>query len=233
MENHTGVPQMNMLEPSLDELVRKSHPYRQLLVLLDFKKLCAPLADIRSHLGRDGYDLEAGFAALLLQWMEGLSDREMERFLQENTATKYFCGFTLTGCTPDHSYFGRLRASIGTEKLAIIFNNVNESLRKNGVISDIFTFVDASSMISKLTTWEERDKAIKAGEERLNNANIGDYSSDKDARFGCKGYENVFSKKQKRSRYRGIEKNQFQGLIEALVFNFKRLISINAPPIFA
>ena len=323
IKNHTGVPQMHMLEPALDELVRKQHPYRKLLALLDLGKLCAPLANIRSHLGRDGYAVEVGFAAILLQWMEDLSDREAERFLQENNAAKFFCGFTLTQTTPDHSYFGRLRASIGIERLAKIFNNVNDELRKQGVVSNIFTFVDASSMISKLTAWDERDKAIKAGEEKLNNANIGDYSADKDARFGCKGkdkfwfgykrhvavdmkqgiitevavtpanvaddqgldlvcpdggmvvadkayctkkaqeimnkhgchsgaimknknhgkdafltrlrspYENVFSKKQKRCRYRGIEKNQFQGLIEALVFNFKRLVTINAPPLFA
>jgi transposase, IS5 family len=46
-------------------------------------------------------------------------------------------------------------------------------------------------------------------------------------------YENVFSKTQKRSRYRGIKKNQFQVFMEALAFNFKRLIAINAPPLFA
>ena len=55
IKNHTGVPQMHMLEPALDELVRKQHPYRKLLALLDLGKLCAPLANIRSHLGRDGY----------------------------------------------------------------------------------------------------------------------------------------------------------------------------------
>ncbi|MDN3505394.1 MAG: transposase [Rhabdochlamydiaceae bacterium] len=32
--------------------------------------------------GRAGYHIESGFAALLLQWMEDLSDRELERFLQ-------------------------------------------------------------------------------------------------------------------------------------------------------
>ena len=38
--------------------------------------------------------------------MEDLSDRELERFLQENLAGKYFCGFSLEDDTPDHSYFG-------------------------------------------------------------------------------------------------------------------------------
>jgi len=318
---------MNIFEPSIDELVRADHPYRKLLVLLDFKKLCKPLRGVRSGLGPQGYSVETGFAALLLQWTEDLSDRQMERFLQENNAAKYFCGFTLTQKTPDHSYFGRLREAIGTNRLGKMFNKVIFELRKQGIVKDIFTFVDASSMISKLTTWEERDKAIKEGEEKLNNSNVGDYSADRDARFGCKGknkfwygykrheavdmkqgiitktavtpanepddaglelvcpnsgmvvldkayctpkaqktikakgchsgailknnmknknhdkdkfltklrspYENVFSKRQKRCRYRGIRKNQFQAFMEALVFNFKRLITIEAPPIFA
>ena len=37
--------------------------------------------------------------------MEGLSDRELERLIQENTAAKWFCGFSLTDKTPDFSVF--------------------------------------------------------------------------------------------------------------------------------
>ena len=33
----------------------------------------------------------------------------------------------------------------------------------------------------------KRDKAIKEGEEALNNANVKKYSADPQARFGCKG----------------------------------------------
>jgi hypothetical protein len=33
--------------------------------------------------------------------MEDLSDRELARFLQENTAGKWFCGFGLCEATPD------------------------------------------------------------------------------------------------------------------------------------
>ena len=54
---------------------------------------------------RKGYHIESGFTALLLQWMEDLSDRELERFLQENNAGKLFCGFSLLEKNPDHSNF--------------------------------------------------------------------------------------------------------------------------------
>jgi len=50
-----------------------------------------------------------------------------------------------------------------------------------------FSFVDASAIEAKQSTWEQRDKAIQEGEEKLNNENVSSYSADPDARFGCKG----------------------------------------------
>jgi len=80
-----------------------------------------------------------------------------------------------------------LRRKIGTEKLAKLFNRFGDKLREKGLVSNVFTFVDASKMISKLSLWDERDKAIADGEEKLNNKNIDKYSRDKDADYGCKG----------------------------------------------
>jgi IS5 family transposase len=310
-----------MFETHVEDLVRADHPYRKLLNAIDFKKLCKPLhALFHETLGRKAYNIESGFAALVLQWMEDLSDRELERFLQENNAGKLFCGFSLLEKTPDHSYFSVLRDKIGTKKLSNLFEAVNEQLRAQGLISDIFHFVDASRIISKMSIWSERDKAIAAGLEKFNNVTASKVAVDPQARFGCKGKENywygykrnvaacmkfgfitkvaltpanvtdsealkhicpkqgavyadkgycdqiakqtmkingcenrailknnmkekdfkrdgrisqmrmpferIFSKQSKRARYRGICKNQFQGFMQALAFNFKRLIAI-------
>jgi len=38
-----------------------------------------------------------------------------------------------------------------------------------GLIREVFTFVDASHLISKLTTWDDRDRSIKAGLKKFNN----------------------------------------------------------------
>ena len=40
-------------------------------------------------------------------------------------------------------------------------------------------------------------------------------------------YERVFSKQRKRTRYRGIVKNQFSCFMESICFNFKRLIVLD------
>jgi len=194
-------------------------------------------------------------------------------------------------------------------------------------VRKVFTFVDATAIKTKETTWAERDKALEDGAEKLNNENVENYSADKDARFGCKGkdkfwygykahasvdmgsgliqaaavtaanvpdqdglklicpeggmvvgdkayclkpaqeamaargchsgavlknnmkkknkdkdrwltrlrspFESVFSKWEHRARYRGLAKVQLQIFLEAIVFNVKRLIVINAPPLFA
>jgi hypothetical protein len=52
--------------------------------------------------------------------------------------------------------------------------------------SDIFTFIDSGALVSKLSLWEERDKAITAGYERLNNMVLPKISSDPQARIGAK-----------------------------------------------
>jgi transposase len=172
-------------EPSVDDLVRSDHPYRTLLKSIDFEGLTRGLQSLlHRKYGRPGYNLTSGFKALILQWMEDLSDRELERFLAENNSAKFFCSFTLTEKTPDHSYFSELRRKIGTEKLAKLFNKLGDKLREKGLVTNVFTFVDASKMISKLSLWNERDKAIADGEERLNNRNISEYAADKAADYG-------------------------------------------------
>ena len=45
-------------------------------------------------------------------------------------------------------------------------------------------------------------------------------------------FEGIFSKCKKRARYRGQAKVQFQFFMDAIVHNVKRLVTINAPPLF-
>lgn len=175
----------------IENLVDKKHPYRVILDLIDFesvgKSLTGCIREVNSK-----YTLVQAFKMLLLQFMGDLSDRELERFLKENLAGKYFCGFTLKDDTPDHSYFGYARDRIGLERLKDLFNSFREDLKKKGIIREIFTFVDASQLKSKLSLWSERDKAIEAGEKKLNNEVIKRFGQDKEARIGCKGKSNYW-----------------------------------------
>lgn len=310
---------------SLDDLVPTDHPYRHLDQILSFTQLSAPYQNLYSARGPKERGVEFGLRALLLQFIEDLSDREMERYLQENTAGKWFCELALGEKSPDHSYFGDFRKRLGTSRLMGIFSQVRESLNNMGLIREVFTFVDASQLVSKLTTWDDRDKAIKAGLEKCNNDTAPKVAADKQARFGCKGnkkfwygykehvsvdmhsglinkvaatsaevtdaegvshvcpnggavfgdkgycidpaqrilkrkgchdatikknnmkgkdrrkdgwlsairspYERVFAHRNKRVRYRGLEKVQFQVGIRALTFNLKRVMALGVQKI--
>ena len=321
-----GVRKRNLqpvLGHSVEDLVRPDHAYRLLLQIVPFEELCSPLKSKYSPLGRGGYPADSMFKALLLQWMEDLSDRELERFLQENLAGKLFCGFSLTDPTPDFTSFGVMRDRIGTHGLADLFNSVRQALKEAGLVREVFTFVDATNLISKVDMWRERDRLIEKGEE-LANESVSKVATDPDARFGRKGaskwygykihagvdmsygfvskvaatpanvedqeaarhvlpnsgmvfadkaycvgrakfeikrrslhsgailrtnmkgkdpdkdrwlcgvrmpYEGTFSKFEKRPRYRGLVKCQFQAFMQAFSHNAKLLIKMKAPPL--
>ncbi len=92
---------------SLDQLLSATHPYRRFVKLWDFKRVEKVLSTVKSLNQNEGYGLDRLFRCLLLQFMEDLSDRELEKFLQENVAAKWFCGFLLNEDTPDHTVFTR------------------------------------------------------------------------------------------------------------------------------
>jgi len=309
----------------LNKLVREDHALRKIAKIVDLGKIARKFVELRSVVGRPGYGLDVAIKCLFLQFYYDLSDREMEERLKDDLAFRWYVQIELDKETPDHTFFCRVRRVLGEKRIGQMFKNVLQKAQEKGIVRQVFTFVDATAVKAKETTWEERDKAIAEGEEKLNNQNVGKYSADKDARFGCKGkdkfwygykkhvsvdmksglikevavtpanvseqdglalicpdggmvvgdkayclsraqetmnahgchsgavlknnmkgknkdkdkwltklrapFENVFAKDETRARYRGLVKMQLQAFLEALVFNVKRLVVINAPPL--
>lgn len=174
---------------NLEELVRPDHTYRKLVKVFDFGALRGRLKklDNGGQVGADGYGIETWFRCLVLQFMEDLSDREAEKFLAENLAAKWFCGFNLGEQTPSFTAFGKVRNRIGVKVLSELFEEVKCQIKAKGYMMEAFAFVDSSSLISKASLWAERDKLIAKGIENLNNTVVPDVAADKDARIGCKG----------------------------------------------
>lgn len=193
----TNPARVSVITPEVEEalfgqVVPSDHAYRKLKRIIKFTKLIKPLKSLYSPLGQHGIPIKKGFKTLLIQFWEDLSDREMESAVRENMAIRWFCEFGLTEKTPDHSYFSKLRKRVGVKKIVEIFNSINTDLHSQGLFGNVFTFVDASSIISKTSLWKERDKAIKDGKEKLDNAVIDKYSSDKDARWGAKSKSKIW-----------------------------------------
>jgi transposase, IS5 family len=201
-------PQMTIMNYDLDKIVRDDHPLKKIDLIISFKKLSLEFKELELGCGRNGYGVETGIRTLFLQFYYDLSDREMEDRLRYDVSFRWFCGFTLDDETPDHSYFCRIRKVLGTERVAKIFRKINKKAEAKGILRRVFTFVDSSAIISKETTWEQRDKALKDGEEALNNKNVSKYSADKDARFGCKG---------KKKFWFGFKKHQSMDMCSYLI----------------
>jgi len=305
---------------SVEQLVNEKHTYRRLKSLLNFERIIKAVKVPVSEIGAIGYGRTRLILCMILQFMENLSDREMERFLSENTAAKWFCGFGLAEKTPDYTTFCKFRALVKTKNMSRLFNEVKRQLQEQGHCSEVFTFIDASALVSKLSLWEERDKAIAEGYEKLNNEVLPNIkTADPEAKIGAKtstkfwygfkkhigvdmqsgminrvavtpanvtdadgakhvmpktgavaadkGYvpaipeilrrelhpmvikknnmldkntdldkfisklraplESVFSKQNKRVRYKGVVKNQGAEFMYAIAFNFRRLLVLN------
>ena len=172
---------------TLEELVPADHMYRKFLKLWRFDHAAKRLRKLEKDNNYKGYGGLRLFKCLLLQFMEDLSDRELKKYLQENTAAKLFCGFDLTEKTPDYTLFTKVRKKLGTEKLSKLFADLRDQLQTQGYMNEVFSFVDATHLISKAALWKERDKAIKKKYDKLNNEVLPKIAHDKQARIGCKG----------------------------------------------
>ena len=172
---------------SLEELVSDDHSYRHFKSVFDFSEIRPLIEEIERSDCYKGYGAFCLFLCSLLQYLEDLSDRDLERFMQENNAAKGFCGFPLTSRTPDHTVFCKFRRRLGSKRLSEVFTVLREQLKSRGVMNEVFTFVDASTLISKANLWEERDAAKQKKYERLNNETLPQVAHDKQARIGSKG----------------------------------------------
>lgn len=86
---------------NLEDLVPNNHMYRKFLSVWSFKGIERILKSVERENNYKGYGVMRLFKVLLLQFMEDLSDRELARFIQENNAARWFCGFSLSEDTPD------------------------------------------------------------------------------------------------------------------------------------
>ena len=64
-----------------EQLVGKDHPYRKMLAIIDFRKLCVHLQKRNRNIHeQQGYGIFTLFKALLLQFMQALSDTQCKNF---------------------------------------------------------------------------------------------------------------------------------------------------------
>lgn len=184
--------QLMLTNITCNSLVPVNHLFRRIDKLLDLTSCEQEFSSLYSKDGKNGLPVRQALRMMIVQFMQDYSDRQMEKALEENIAVKWFCGFELQDNTPDHSFFGKFRKRLGTNGVAKVFNSSVEQIRLQGFVGDVFQFIDSTTIITKGALWEERDKAIKDGIDKLNNDVVKEYAADPQGRFGCKGKNKFF-----------------------------------------
>ena len=70
------------------------------------------------------------------------------QFLRENTAAKWFCGFTLSEPTPDYSLMCRVRKRIGTKRLSTLFSVMRKQLSQHGRMYRMYGQITAPALFA-------------------------------------------------------------------------------------
>ena len=112
------------------------------------------------------------FKCISLQFIEDLSDRQLKKFLQENTASKWYCNFYLNETTPDYTVLSKMRSRPGTTLLSKKLAKIKKQHKKQSYKREIFSIGDASHIVSKVNIWQKRDKAIEKKKKLLNNKTL-------------------------------------------------------------
>ena len=139
---------------SLGGLVPEAHAYRRFLKIWDFEEASRHLTKLKKNNPHEGYGAPRLFKCLLLQFMENLSDREMERLMAENNAAKWFCGFSLLDKTPDHTVFCTFRKRLGTSLMADLFAHFRNQLKAAGYMSEVFYVCGCESFDCEIESLE-------------------------------------------------------------------------------
>src|SRR3989344_459698 len=137
-----------------NKIIDGQHPFRRLKEIINFETLVLPIRACYSTLGAHGIDAERGVKALLIQFWENYSDRELKKAIKENIAIRWFCGFSFIEEKPDCSCFSKHRKRTVEKRITEIFKQVNETLESRVLFGNVFTFIDASAIISKTALWE-------------------------------------------------------------------------------
>jgi hypothetical protein len=203
----------------LEDLVLENHIYRKFLNLWNMDSVRLELEKLETESDHKGYGIYRIFLCFLLQFLEDLSDRELERFICENNAAHLI------------SKVGLWKERDKAIELKLESLN-NKTLEKVSADKDAKFGAKSKDKIwygyKQHTSVDMQFAAVKKNNMKNKNRDLDSYYTKVRAPF-----ERVFSKQNKRVRYKGIAKNQFTAFMQAITFNFKRLtiLTASAPPI--
>lgn len=75
---------MTIMKYDLNALVRQYHELRKVTRAVDFTKIARKYVELKTTVGRKGYELDTGIKCSFLQFYYDLSGRELENRLRDD-----------------------------------------------------------------------------------------------------------------------------------------------------
>ena len=129
-----------------DSIIPKDHLLRRINAVVDFSFIKDLIKDkYTENFGRPAEDPEFMVRLLLLGYIYGHSDRQMEENARVNLAYKYFLGLNVDEDPPDYSTICNFRNQrLGKDKLQQIFDQIVQQCIDKGLVTGKHQLIDST-----------------------------------------------------------------------------------------
>jgi IS5 family transposase len=179
-------------------LIIKDDLLYKLKQIYDFDRWYKILGFRKATVGRKPIDIVLKAKMLLLQFLYGLSDREVERQCNKDIMFRYFCDLTPFEKAPNFTKLCKLRKEIKKTKINELFEDIVAFAREKGMITDNWSSSDSTHLLANVS---ESRKSINNEKSELSKEQKDPKKwrkknpkppVDKDARWGCKKKKEYF-----------------------------------------
>ena len=134
-----------------EKLIPGDHLLRQFKEAIDFAPFRELVKDTYSPtMGRSAEDPVRMIKLEILQFLYGLSDREVLKQLQVNVAYRYFLDLSLGSELPTSGLLSQFRQRLGQERHQTLFEEVIRQARQKGLVKDRLRLKDATHVIANV-----------------------------------------------------------------------------------
>ena len=160
------LPQKSLFSYSvdLDQRVRKKHPLRKVVQMVDFSFVRDEVKDLYGYNGHEGIDPEIILKLMfLLFWDDIRSERELMQILSERLDYLWFLGYSLDDEVPNHSVLSKARARWGLEVFENLFIRSVSQCVEAGLVEGSKLHMDGSLVDANAS----KDSVVKASAELI------------------------------------------------------------------
>ena len=141
------IEQLSMRIVDISSLIPEQHLLKKINRMVDFEFIYAKAEPYYARNGRPSTDPVSLIKMLLVGYLYGIrSERRLEEEVTLNIAYRWFCGFSMMDCIPDHSTFSqnRRRRFDDNELLREIFNEIIMQCIDQGLVTGEAVVSDGS-----------------------------------------------------------------------------------------